>query len=614
MRNDEKIFNELFDAQVAPIETSNDKDGTGTNKDIDFDLPHVNKKFSITVISIFSALIILPSIVWGALKIANIFDPTIMETLNFDTGENRVLAEFPDTFDAKTITKDIENWYNDNLPFRSVLYKTQNDFENKLEKPYRDTIQPALIKLFYGDPDDENSDTTDQLGDISIIPQETTPEFTRPPRDETVPEYDNDDELYANCNHSLATTSTIIKEATCSEWGVIGYACSKCDYVQKEYTQKLDHDYVSNIKKLPECGTNYNEIFTCSKCSDSYTQPMTKRHVAKQVIETVKPSYSDYGYTLVECADCGTHYRTELYDKKYSTTTLPLTLKNGVIPGKSGWLFQNAVMPYYQGTNLLSTSQMKQYATTFKELKKVCDEKGIELLIAIWPNKEMVYSEYMATVDVKETRRVPKLVNYIDRTTDVNIIYPLEELKAAKPYWELYLPLDTHWNRAGGLVGYQAMMKALGLETTDPTTIPYIQVTGGGNDLLRSSGFDASEFDPQKNYNFLYRPNVQVLLTPTSDQHNAVSYPTYSRSRNATYDKNVVLIGDSYRIMHCSYAERDFTDYSTGHKIYLERGKPEDIAFHEKIKEADILILTSVERLDYELLTAANSIMKILSE
>jgi hypothetical protein len=158
------------------------------------------------------------------------------------------------------------------------------------------------------------------------------------------------------------------------------------------------------------------------------------------------------------------------------------------------------------------------------------------------------------------------------------------------------------------------MMKALDLETTDPTNVPFTQVYGGGNDLLRGSGLDQSNYPAQKNYNFNYRPNVNVTLTPTNEQHDAVSYPTYSTSIGATYDKNLVLIGDSYRIMHCPYAERDFSDYSTGHKIYLLRGKPEDIAFHQKIKEADILIITSVERLDYEMVTAANSLMKILSQ
>ena len=619
MRNEEKMLNELFDGNSAPAEPPKDQSAPAPQQsDVSFLPPHINKIFSIAVISIFASLLILPTLLWGALKIANIYDPTIMETLDFDTDENRAFAEFPTSFNPKTITKEIEDWYNDNLPFRSVLYKTQNTIENKLEKPYLDTIQPALIKLFYGDEEiDDGDDTTEPIGDTPIILDNNIPEFTRPPRDETVPEYDNQEHLYAGCDHKLATTSTTIKSATCSEWGIIGYACSKCEYVQKEYTQKLDHNYVTDTVAPTMCGTNYTIVFTCSNCSDTYEQPTTKRHVAKEVIQKVNPNYKDYGYTLVECADCGTHYRTEIYDKKYQTATLPMTLKSGTILGRSAWLFQNAVMPYYKGSNNLSTAELKNYANTFQKLQNLCDEKGIQLQICIWPNKEMVYSEYLPTIEVQNTsRRVPLMVDYVSTHTNVNIIYPLEELLAAKPYWELYLPYDTHWNRAGGLVGYQALIKALGLETTDPTTIPFTQVTGGGYDLLRNSGLNVDDYQPanQKNYNFKYRPNVQVLLTPTNDQHNAVSYPTYSRARNATYDKNVVLIGDSYRIMHCPYAERDFTDYSTGHKIYLERGKPEDIEFHKKIKEADILILTSVERLDYELITAANSIMKILSD
>ena len=82
----------------------------------DIEFPHIKRGFAITVISVFMALLILPTIVWGALMIVNTANPAVMETINFDTGENRAFAKFPDSFDPQTFTSEVESWYNDHLP------------------------------------------------------------------------------------------------------------------------------------------------------------------------------------------------------------------------------------------------------------------------------------------------------------------------------------------------------------------------------------------------------------------------------------------------------------------------------------------------------------------
>lgn len=113
----------------------------------DMNIPHISRRFAITVISIFIALLSLPTIVWGVL---HLIAPDTVASLNFDTGENRALAEIPDSFDPQTFTSEVEAWYNDHLPFRSVLYKSAENMENSFEKPYKTQVMPVLIRIFHG--------------------------------------------------------------------------------------------------------------------------------------------------------------------------------------------------------------------------------------------------------------------------------------------------------------------------------------------------------------------------------------------------------------------------------------------------------------------------------
>ena len=101
----------------------------------------INKKFALVSVSVFLCVIILPSLLWYAISF---FAPSIADTLDFDTGENRAKTEMPEQINLATLTADAEAYYNDRVPFRAVLYTFQNDFFNALEKPYINHILPFL--------------------------------------------------------------------------------------------------------------------------------------------------------------------------------------------------------------------------------------------------------------------------------------------------------------------------------------------------------------------------------------------------------------------------------------------------------------------------------------
>lgn len=602
MNNESNSFEDLFEKDKEIALTAEEKSASVTpDESCCPHIPHINRGFSITVVSVFVSLLLLPTLIWGALKIANIFHPSIMDTLDFDTGENRAFAEFPTEFNPKTITKDLEDWYNDNLPFRSVLFKAQVNIETKLEKPYEDSIRPMLISLFYG----EETKSTPSGGEaLNVVNKIEIPQMF-----EDVPEYDNQEHLYADCAHQIATEPITLLESTCADWGVIGYPCSKCEYVHKQYTQKKAHEYLSITTEFPICGAHYEDTLKCSVCDHTYTYITQKRHVEGKVIKTVAPTIDDYGYTLVKCADCGYEYRRSFYDKLYDTTPFPIQSKNNAIIGRNNWLFLQTDSKYsfYRGTNLMTEEELKEHADVFQELNDICKEKDILLQFVYWPNKEEVYPEYMPTLAIKnEHKRTERLVDYIKENTDVRIIYPLEELIEAKPYCELYLPLDTHWNRAGAFVGYQAMLKSLGLQTTDISDVPITVTTGGGDDLARKLGKSKKDYAPQKNYNIVYRPHVEYIFD--RGDADSVMDTTYTRS-NGTYDMNFVMLADSFRLMQRDYIKKDFTDCTLTHK---ERVNYPEV--RSAVKNADIIVIASVERGDASALSAAKELIKILSE
>jgi hypothetical protein len=579
------------------------------------------------MIAVFMSLLILPTVVWGVLKTVNVFAPSIMEILDFDTGERetRNLAEFPKKFDPETFTAEVENWYNDHLPFRSVIYTAYNNTADAIEEPYEKTLRPALIELFYG-----NRAGQIQGGqfELDLGEDESSTEL------ETLPEFETDGGDI-DCNHVLSSESIVIKAASCTEYGVIGYECENCDYVKKEYSHKEKHNYISSVEDptVYNCGKYYDEVLTCSKCQDTYEQRTVKKHTPKRRIKKVEPSTSTYGYILTECADCQGKYRTNITNKLYDLSYLPPTYHGDrVTEGREKWLFfrGNDSELYYCGTNLMTEEELIEYAMVMSRLQALCDDKGITLQLCVWPNKDQVYSEYMPTLTIKtDYNRIERLVDYMRENTSVKMIYPLEELIAAKPYNDTYLKFDTHWNCFGGFVGYQEMLKSLGLETMDYKNVPVFEHTGKSGeikdpyytqvsgDMIGIGQLSSKQYNGDHNYYIDYRPETEVYTREGGNGANDIRYTT----SNGPFDYNFVLIGDSYRVMQLTYLERDFTDCYLMHRTHAagvhnnQRMSEEDYnVVKRKIREADILVLCVVERVDTEALSTARTLIKILQE
>lgn len=166
-------------------------------------------------------------------------------------------------------------------------------------------------------------------------------------------------------------------------------------------------------------------------------------------------------------------FRNQLirFDSGLKYTVFQSSTNQNVIKGKDGWLFYNSYaddnpIESYKGMNLFTQEELVQIADNLLHTEQELDKQGTEFVLFIAPNKERIYAEklpdyYGAPAAYYRTKQ---LVDYLREETDLQIVYPYEELMQAKENGEqqLYYRLDTHWNFIGGYVGSQTLVQELG--------------------------------------------------------------------------------------------------------------------------------------------------------
>ena len=139
-----------------------------------------------------------------------------------------------------------------------------------------------------------------------------------------------------------------------------------------------------------------------------------------------------------------------------------------VLAGKGGWLFYKRAddgtsIPDYQGTSTFSDATMESIMNSLLRQRDTFAARGIRFVVMIVPNKEIIYSEYMPSTVYRtsEITRCDRLYEYLTQNSDLEVVYPKEELLAAKGYYQVYYKYDTHWNFAGVYVGVQCLLRQL---------------------------------------------------------------------------------------------------------------------------------------------------------
>ncbi len=142
-----------------------------------------------------------------------------------------------------------------------------------------------------------------------------------------------------------------------------------------------------------------------------------------------------------------------------------------VIVGKNGWLFYDGdacsdgvPIASYRGLVSYSQKNLEAIRKNIEAQKKWLEERGIRYLIVIAPDKPTIYPEYMPD-NIKVARaytRTDQLIEYLKKSgSKMQILDLRDELRNAKSQYPVYYKTDHHWNRFGGFLAAQAIVREL---------------------------------------------------------------------------------------------------------------------------------------------------------
>ena len=145
-----------------------------------------------------------------------------------------------------------------------------------------------------------------------------------------------------------------------------------------------------------------------------------------------------------------------------------------VIFGKNDWLFycdkdDGDPIKDYKRINQFSLDELKIIADRLSLFNEYSKLHGAKFVFVICPNKENIFLEENtpSILRDKSISRTQQLVKYLRYNTNINVVYPIEELKKAKDKYPIYYRIDTHWSYVGGYIGTRAVLSALNIETPD---------------------------------------------------------------------------------------------------------------------------------------------------
>lgn len=329
----------------------------------------------------------------------------------------------------------------------------------------------------------------------------------------------------------------------------------------------------------------------------------------KKISQKGEQAYRKYVHPVLSELSTPDWYNDPAYSdrKTWDAPYLAPLEDNFAVYGRNDWLFYTGElnMNYFTGTNLLDEQTMQNWKNVFLALQQYCDERGIQLVISVAPNKEQVYPEYVPNYYIETAdKRELQLARYMEEN-GVNYEYLLDEMTAAKPYGDCYQHQDTHWNSLGSFAAFRAMMVSIGQEVPALGEVQINPSTATGGDLSNFCGYATIYSSPVPSY----RPEITTLSVDAKTfSGNGMIRTTVSDAPN---ERSIVLVGDSFREQVEPFLTKEFSRTVAIHRDALR----EEVALQAVagLKEGDVLWLLAVERYDSGNAYAAECILNGLN-
>jgi alginate O-acetyltransferase complex protein AlgJ len=154
----------------------------------------------------------------------------------------------------------------------------------------------------------------------------------------------------------------------------------------------------------------------------------------------------------------------------------------GKSDGQRRWLYFDASkgndgvgLESILGRSPYSAAQLAEMAAQLRRVTELVRSRGIGLAIAVCPDKQTLYPEYLPQDKVPPPGAISRLDQFWAMAANLQGV-PLIDmripLKAAKANMQLYYPGDTHWNLRAGVLGYRAIAELLATQNPAWEVLP----------------------------------------------------------------------------------------------------------------------------------------------
>lgn len=141
---------------------------------------------------------------------------------------------------------------------------------------------------------------------------------------------------------------------------------------------------------------------------------------------------------------------------------LETSTADGVIQGKNGWLYYKDSLDDYLGQDLLSDRSLFNIAHMLSMTQQALEEKGVNFLFTIAPNKNSLYGDNMPYYDKLKVSSQTNRENLEDWLKTEKVAYADLYQALMEEDEVLYHARDSHWNNKGAALAADVLMDALG--------------------------------------------------------------------------------------------------------------------------------------------------------
>ena len=274
-------------------------------------------------------------------------------------------------------------------------------------------------------------------------------------------------------------------------------------------------------------------------------------------------------------------------DSHLKADLLHVSAEDDVIIGKDGWLFYTPTVNDFIGWATVSELGIQNIRHNLEMMQEFTESRGSQFVLAVVPNKNSIYAEYMPDNYYHNNfcnNNYHNLHSALE-TSQVNYVYLRSYFYDNAKYDMMpepfYHKLDTHWNNAGALIGYRAIMDSTGLDYNSYSDAESHIEQNWKGDLQNMLFPDSDVLDNNYIYNIDFNYTYQGRYRDSDD----ITINTLNPSGTGS----LLMFRDSFGAAVIPYFSQNFQT------AQYSRARPNPL-YNLENTDFDIVILEIVER------------------